>query len=282
MDIYNLAFIKTIDTEALKNAIVLINRARRDTVQYKSIITTAPHQNWVGIITHSTVADHYLIRNISGRIHAKAFELHTNGFSVSYRVHQDGKTIAAYESHLALWITQQLRGLMGTGNVKQIDLAEPAGRLVLKRYLEYRRSWSWSSSKAKESITPDVAWYYGARAEDLKDFLSSQTDSNYVQDIIKPGISANDMFERLIEILELPYIKGDPLVIDEPTDTSAAATTTAPTTSKPASDENLPGQQVIRGLDILKPATWQAIETLPRGWNRITQEQWKPVAAKQL
>lgn len=271
MDIYNLAFVKTIDTEALTNAIIFINRMRRDNIQYKSIITTAPRNNWVAVIIHSPTPDHYLLRNISGRVHVRAFELSTNGFSLAYRVHQDGKTTGAYESHLALWITQQLRSLMGTGNVKQVDLAEPAGRLVLKRYLEYRRSWSWQSSKTNESITPDVAWYYGARAEDLKDFLQSDADSNYVKDIIKPGIAASDIFERLIEVLELPFVKGDPVIIDQsPEEKSQAGDTT-----KDNNDDNLPGHKIIRGLDILQPTTWQKISTLPRGWSRITEEQWK-------
>ncbi len=278
---HNLAFVKTSDTEHLSNAITFINRARRYPFQYKRIIQTTPRQGWIALIMDSPIPDHYLLRNISGRVRVRAFELSTNDFSMSYRLHQEGKTIAAYESHLSLWISQQLRALIATGDVSQIDLAEPAGRLILKRYHEYRRQWSWASGSSNESISSDIAWYYAGRAEEIKELLDKNTDITYVQDILKPGISVESAFERLVEVLDLPYIKGDPVSIEVEEDTSLQDTEALSKLSTGEITSALQSQRLIRGLETLNPSTWTNNTPLPKGWIVLTEEQWKPQTLNQ-
>lgn len=281
MVVHNLAFVKTNDLENLSNAITFINRARRYPFRYKRLIQTAPRNGWVALILFSPIPDHYLLRNVSGRCNVRAFELSTNDISMSYRLHQDGKTIAAYESHLSLWISQQLRTLLGTGDVSQIDLAEPAGRLILKRYHEYRRQWTWSATSANESVTTDIAWHYAGRAEELKDLLDKNTDIQYVQDIIKPGFSVESAFERLIEVLDLPYIKGDPVMIDVEADQPVKDNEALSKLSTGELTNALRSQRLIRGLETLKPATWPADAILPKGWIVLSEEQWKVPTANQ-
>lgn len=271
MDVQNFAFVKTIDAEALTNAIIFVNRSRRHPFAYKRITQSAPRDGWIALILHHAAPDHYLMRNISGRLGVRVFELGTNGFSIMYRGHQNGKTIAAFESHLALWITQQLRALMATGHMAQIDLAEPAGRLILRRYHEYQRSWSWSASKANESVTPELERYYAPNASDFRDHLRTGTDLDYVQDLIKPGFSTTEAFERLLEVLNLPYLSGAPVIADVTT------ATTAEPQSAPQDDNE---QRTLYGTEILKPETWASNLLLPRGWVTITEQQWKAEEAR--
>ena len=273
MDIQNFAFVKTIDTESLNNAIIFVNRSRRHPFTYKRITQTAPRDGWSALIIHHTAPDHYLMRNISGRMGVRVFELGTNGFSMMYRVHQSGKTISAFESHLALWVTQQLRALMATSNMSQIDLAEPAGRWILRRFHEYQRAWSWSASKANESVTPELQRYYAANAEDLKDYVRNSTDLDYVRDLVKPGFSTNEAFERLLEVIELPYLSGSPVIAEVQGTTDVSATASA--TEAPPEQ-----QRTLRGPEILQPSTWNDQLVLPRGWVAITEDQWKSEPSK--
>lgn len=283
MTAHNLAFVKTIDIDNLSKAITFVNRARRYPFRYKRIIQTTPRNGWIALILNSPIPDHYLLRNISGRMNIRTFEVSTNGFSMSYRLHSNGKTIAAYESHLSLWVTQQLRALMSTGDVSQIDLAEPAGRLILKRYHEYRRQWSWSASNANESVTSDITWHYAGRAEDLKELLDNGTEIQYVQDMIKPGLSVESAFARLIEVLDMPYIKGEPVVVDVD-ESETAKTSDSDALSKLSTGElanAFRSQRLIRGLDVLSPTTWPNGATMPKGWIVLTEEQWKSPTATQ-
>lgn len=270
MDIQNFAFVKTIDAEALTKAIIFVNRSRHHPFNYKRITQSAPRSGWIAIVIHHPASDHYLLRNISGRLSVRTVELGTNGFSIAYRVHQNGKTTGAFESHLALWITQQLRALMATGNMAQIDLAEPAGRLILRRYHEYRRSWS--SSKANESVTPDLKRYYDPNPSDLAEFLKTGTDISYVRDVIKPGFSATEAFTRLLEVLELPYIDGAP-VIAELANSKPEVKVQSSINASPSAETDQ--TRTLRGAEILAPATWNGQLLLPRGWVEITEEQWK-------
>jgi hypothetical protein len=255
--IYNFAFIKTHDIDTVKVNIVLINRSRHHSVGYERIILTEAHHEWCALIIDSNEPDHYLIRNLSGRLNATGFEFGINGIRLFYRLHEDGRTVSAYESHLALWVTQQLRNLVNTADVMGLDLAEPAGRLVLRRYHEHQRSRAWTQPSANEKVPITVETYYQGNAADLSKLFVQGTTTSYIQEILSPGFSPETALERLVEVLNLPYL-----------------TETQPELTK-SSEDSAPGERIVKGYDILKPATWTESATLPTGWHIISSESWQ-------
>lgn len=262
MDIYNFAFVKTAEAAVLENAIILINRSRHQQVNYTRIIQTTARRGWTALILDSVLPDHYLLRNLSGRLHTDAFELGMNTITLYYRLHSSGRTTAAFESHLALWVTQQLRTILSTGNVMRIDLAEPAGRVVLQRYHEHRRSRAWAQPNNSPKLPPAVEQYYAGKANDLEGLFEPGTDLKYVQDIMKPGFSAQDALERLVAALALPYFKGDPVVVEEE-DPNAGELGTV-----------MKNRRVVRNLAALQPSSWPVNSKLPEGWLTLTQDRW--------
>lgn len=273
MDIFNFAFVRTSDIAALENAIIYINRSRHSPIQYNRIIQTASRDGWAALILDSVLPDHYLMRNISGRLHTRSFEIGTNGISIYYRVHQDGQTTSAFESHLALWITQKLRLILSTGDITRIDLAEPAGRLVLKRYHEHQRSRAWSQPSANEKIPPEVEDFYAGQISQLRDLLEPGMDSNYVQDIIKPGFAANHALSRLVSALALPYFKGEPVYIEKESELELDTAKIDALHSGQISLE-MTGKKSIKDFAVLQPSTWPPHQPLPKGWLSVGREKW--------
>lgn len=269
MDIYNFAFVKTADTAALENAITLINRSRHQPVNYTRIIQTTARRGWIALIIDSVVPDHYLLRNLSGRLHTDTFELGMNNITLYYRLHSSGRTTAAFESHLSLWVTQQLRAILSSGNVMRIDLAEPVGRVILQRYHEHRRSRAWAQPNASPKLPPAIEQYYAGKASDLANLFETGTDLKYIQDIMKPGFSAMDALERLVSALALPYFKGDPVIVEEDDTT---------TNELGAVIKN---RRVVRNLATLQPSSWPMNSKLPEGWVILTQERWTEEATHQ-
>ncbi len=268
MDILNFAFVKTSNATAVENAIVLVNRSRHQQVSYRRIIRTSSRRNWIGLIIDSVTPDHYLMRNLSGRLNIQAFEIGINNISLYYRLHQDGRTIAAFESHLALWIAQQLRTIISTADVTRIDLAEPAGRLILQRYHEHQRSRAWSQPSAGEKIAPAIEEHYVGKASQLKSLLEPGMDLSYVQEIINPGFSAMVALDRLINVLALPFLKGEPVIVP------ASEEIFLPNETEETLEISFSGDQVLKGKEVLQPSTWADADQLPKGWSVISQNAW--------
>lgn len=254
-DIYNFAFLQTKDTFNLEANIVLINRTRQHPVDYKRIIYTAPRRNWTALIIDSAEPDHYLLRNLSGRQKTQAFEFGINGERIYFRLHREGRTECAYESHVMQLVNQKLQMLFNTGDVKRLDLAEPAGRLVLRRYHEHQRSRSWTHPISIQSIPPSVETFYDAKIEQIKDLLMPKTNLEHLQEILQPETSSQVVLEELSKALAMPYITAD----------------TVETEGLKADDP----PRVVKGYDILKPGTWPEGSHLPAGWDIILAESWE-------
>jgi hypothetical protein len=266
MDILNFAFVKSSNVTAIENAIILINRSRHQQVNYRRIIRTSPRRGWTALIIDSATPDHYLMRNLSGRLSTQTFEFGVNGVALYYRIHNEGRTVGAYESHLALWVAQQLRMIISTADVTRIDLAEPAGRLILQRYHEHQRTRAWTQPSAGEKIAPVIEQHYIGQASQLKSLLEPGTDLAYVQEIINPGFSAMVALDRLINILTLPYLKGEPVVVPSSEDIFA------PSETEETLEISFSGDHVLKGVEILTPKTWSTMDQLPKAWSIISYD----------
>ena len=91
--IHNFAFVQTDDAEKLEGTIILVNRSRHHRLAYSRIIQTAPRRGWIALIIDSNSPDHYLFRNLSGRLDTTSFEFGRNGMQLYYRLHHKGRTI---------------------------------------------------------------------------------------------------------------------------------------------------------------------------------------------
>jgi hypothetical protein len=251
--IYNFAFVETTDSKALTDNIVYINKSRHHRIEYKRILQTAPRREWSALILDNNNPDHYLLRNLSGRLQTRAFEFGMNGVRLFYRVHKLGRTASAYESHLGLWVTQELRSLMNTGDVMGLDLAEPAGRLVLRRYHEHQRNRAWTHQNSAK-LPASIEEAYAGSIDDIQDLFAPKTSLAYIQEILAPGFSAQTALERLVEAFALPYLAGDVVEV-----------------------HNAQGESVrtIEGYDILKPSTWHEGSALPTDWLMLTHKEWE-------
>lgn len=254
-DIYNFAFIQTKDTFDLEASIVLINRTRQHPVDYKRIIYTAPRRDWTALIIDSAEPDHYLLRSLSSRLQTQAFECGVNDGRLYFRLHKEGRTESAYESDVMHLVNQKLRMLFNTGDVKRLDLAEPAGRLVLRRYHEHQRSRSWTHPISIQIIPPTVEVYYDGKLEQIQHLLMPHTKLEQVQEIFQPGFSTATALERLSTALAMPYITAD----------------TVETAGLKPDDP----PRIVKGYDILKPSTWPEGSHLPTGWDIILAESWE-------
>jgi hypothetical protein len=274
MDNFNFALVRTADMLALEKAILYVNRSRRAPAHYTRIIQTTPRNGWIALIIDSVMPDHYLMRNLSGRLRTHAVELGINNVALYYRLHYDGQTTGAFESHLALWITQQLRLVITTGDITRIDLAEPAGRLVLKRYHEHQQSRAWSQPSANEKIPAEIEQFYIGQAIHLHDLCEPGVDLNYVQDLIKPGFSANQVLTRLAGVLSLPFIKGNPVVVDTKDTPFAPNTNQLKNMNTDELNQQLHRQRIVQGFSTLHPTTWPPTAPLPKGWITLERRQW--------
>jgi hypothetical protein len=254
-DIYNFAFIKTKDTFNLEANIVLINRTRQHPVDYKRIIYTAPRRNWTALIVDSAEPDHYLLRNLSGRLGTQAFEFGINAGRLYFRLHKSGRTECAFESDIVHLVNQKLQMLFNTGDVKRLDLAEPAGRFVLRRYHEHQRTRSWTHPISIMAIPPSVESYYDTNIEQIKPLLMPNTDLEALQGILQPGTAPDIALEKLSRAAAMPYITADEV------ETAGLKPDDPP--------------RIVKGYDILKPSTWPEGSHLPTGWDIIPAESWE-------
>lgn len=250
------SFIQTNNPEALNAAIVMINRRRRIPIYYQRIIQTAPRRGWSALIFDGALIDHYLLRNLSGRLSTKAFGISTYNMQLSYRFHVQGQTQSAYESHLALMITDRVRRLLATGAIQELDLSEPAERLILQRYHAYQHNSAWTQPSARDEIPADIALYYTGNVTRIAELLKPGIDPRYVAEVLEPGFSSQTALQRLLESLVLPYLVGDEVTL-------LLETT-----------EQSPVPQRIDGTAILHPQQWTTIPVLPKNWGVVTAENW--------
>jgi hypothetical protein len=261
----NLAFIKSSDVAALDENIILVNRTRQHPNSYEWIIRTAPRSSWIALINSIGTPDHYLMRNLSGRLLAIAFELYADDLALSYRLHHRGQTVAAFESHLDLQIAQRLRLVVNTGDVRRLDLAEPIDRLVLRHYHDHHRSQPWAQATAPRSVPTQLQQHYAGQASDLNELLKSGSKSDYLDDVLQPGYAVETMLERFSSLLDLPYLPGDTVEVPYTADDLSASI---------MANDDMMMQHTIKGYDILAPTTWPPDAHLPEGWSRISYQRW--------
>jgi hypothetical protein len=169
---------------------------------------------------------------------------------------------------LALWIAQQLRTIISTADVTRIDLAEPAGRLILQRYHEHQRTRAWTQPSASEKIAPAVEQHYLGQAIQLKPLLEPGTDLAYLQEVINPGFSAMVALDRLIGALSLPYLKGEPVIVP------SSEELFMPNQTEETLEISFSGDQVLKGIEALEPKTWASINQMPKGWGVVSHDNW--------
>lgn len=266
---YHFAFVQTIDSNDLEGTIALVNRTRHHLIVYDRIIRTAPRRGWSALILDATNPDHYLLRHLSERLKTTAFSFGIQGVRLYYRLHQTGRTVSAFESHLTLWITQQLRALLSTGDVMRLDLGEPAGRLVLRRYHEHQRNRAWSNPTPQLDIPPAVEAHYQGQAADLMALFRLGTAVDDVQEALSPGFSPQAALDRLAQALDLPYLAGDRVEVNNPPATDGSQRRF--TAHEP--------QRVVQGYAILKPGTWPEGGNLPEGWGVVWRSSWEETSA---
>lgn len=256
-DMRGFAFVKTKQQDALRSAITLVNRERQHAIGYQQIFMTSPRRGWIALVFDGVLIDQYLLRNISRRLETYTFGLSSFRMYISYRLHSNGKTIAAYESHLPLVIMERLRHVLSAGAVDELDLAEPAERVVLQRYHEYQLQGGWVKP-SPGAMPPEVESYYAGHAVDLGVVLKQGTDPRYIDEVLKPGYSIETALERLLGACALPYLHGDEI-------------------SAPVWDEASYSvrMQPLTGLDILDRQRWANAPELPKGWVVVRADAWE-------
>lgn len=244
MNPHAFVLIEYADPPALGRAILQINATRRQRFFYRSVIVTAPRQGWIALLLGEGggMVDHLLLRNLSGKLTTRAFELRFGGHDVAYRLHQGGQTISAFESNLPYYVNSRLRILEAAQNAAVLDLGEPLERFVLKRYRELQHPGLVSTLTLR---IPDVLQaHYSGDAVALASLLLPGSEVGYVSSLLAPGFNPQTAFEQLAAVLDLPFIHD-------------AALTVA-----------WQGQaHEISGLMLTRPATWQ--DFLPPGWHRM-------------
>jgi len=249
------AFVQVSNAEALSTAIAFVNRTRRIPVYYQRILQTAPRRGWTALIFDGSLIDHYLLRNLSGRLKTQSFGITNYNLQIGYRLHVHGQTKAAYESHLALMITDRLRRMLAAGSVEELDLSEPADRLILQRYHDYQHKRTWTQPSARDVIPDAIARYYAGDVSKITDILKPGIDPLFVGEVLEPGYSAHTATQRILDSLALPYLSQDEILV--------------------VPDAVGQAPRRIEGLNILNPEQWAEVEYLPNGWSISTPQQWK-------
>ncbi len=256
--VYNFAFIKIDDVTQLEEMIVLINRARHQLIEYERIILTKARQGWVALIIDTATPDHYLLRNLSGRLNTTAFAFGVNGNRIFYRLQKLGRTISAYESDLGALVQQYLDTLISTGDVRILDLAEPAGRLVLRYYHEHQRSRAWTQQNSDQQKIPhNYQKFYQGQAEELRELFMPGVSAGDMQEILNPDVDADEAFTKMVQYLDLPYLVGDHVEMQK------------------LSDDSPQSERIIKDYDILRPSTWSEGDHIPKDWVVLKKEMWK-------
>ena len=256
--IYNFAFVKIDDVAQLESMTVLINQARHQLIEYERIILTKARQGWVALIIDTTIPDHYLLRNLSGRLNTTTFALGMNGHRVFYRLHKLGRTVSAYESDLLTLVKQQLNTLISTEDMRTLDLAEPAGRLVLRYYHDHQRSRAWTQQPTGQHKIPhNCEKHYQGQTEELRELFMAGVTAEEIQTILTPTTEAETTFDKMVQAFDLPYLVGDQVEIQK------------------SSDDSPQTERIIKDYDILRPSTWSEGEHVPADWIVLKKDTWQ-------
>lgn len=239
-----LVVIRYEDLPSLVRAILQINITRRQRFFYRSLVLTAPRRGWVALLLGEGggMVDHLLMRNLSGRLRTIAFELRLGQQDLAYRFHQEGRTVSAFESNLAAYVSQRLRSIEASRDASVLDLSEPLERFVLKRYHELQHPDTVITLSLK--IPGLLQAHYSSDAASLTPLFRDPAMVAEVTALLAPGLSPEQAFEGLVSALDLPFLPPDTLVISAPD-----------------------GERLISGLEILRPDRW--IDFLPEGWLRM-------------
>jgi hypothetical protein len=239
-----LHFIKAHDFVTLTQAIGEINAVRRQRMPYDTVVVTAPRRGWMALLPgRHVLADHLLLRNLSGRLSTRAFELQLGPLGFAYRLHAQGRTLSAFESNLPFYVNQRLRLLDSAQAVEILDLAEPIERFVLKRHQEQQHPGARIRTTLLD-IPEELQTYYAGDAAALRLVLRSPVDQAYIARLLSPGFNPEAAFDNLVRLLDLPYLPPDEVLVSYPD-----------------------GETTIAGYDITAPTTWNG--HLPEGWKRI-------------
>ena len=237
-------FVKTHDSAALTQAIGEINAARRQRVVYDTVVVSAPRRGWMAILPgRQALADHLLLRNLSGRLATRTFELQLGPFGFAYRLHAQGRTLSAFESNLSFYVNQRLRQIDSAQAVELLDLAEPIERFVLRRYQEQQHPGARIRMTLLD-IPEELQAYYAGDAAALRLVLRGPADQAYVKRLLSPGFNPEAAFDHLVRLLDLPYLPPDEVRVTYPT-----------------------GDANVAGYAITAPTTWNG--HLPEGWVRV-------------
>lgn len=256
--VYNFAFVKIDDVAKLEDMVVLINRARHQVIDYERIILTNARQGWIALIIDTTTPDHYLLRNLSGRLNTTAFAFGVNGHRIFYRLQKLGRTNSAYESDLGTLLQLHLDSLISTGDVRTLDLAEPIGRLVLRYYHEHQRSRAWTQQTSDQHKIPhNVEIFYKGQAEEIRELFVQGVSAGDMQAILNLEVDTDEAFAKMVQYLDLPYLVGDHVEMQK------------------LSDHSPQSEQIIKDYDILRPSTWSEGDHIPTDWVVIKKEKWK-------
>jgi hypothetical protein len=238
------------EADRITEQIGWINRMRSTLIPYDYLIQSDARQGWTAILIPEMAEDHYLMRNLSGRLNGVAFELVYRGLAFGYRIHEGGQTIDSFESNLSMAVNYRILQLRDSAHVRFLDLAEPLDRFVLQRYQgsQYTRQ----RDIELEEIPQRLIKAYAGNVMALSPFLSLGTDINYVARLLEPGYSPEVAFEWLLNVLNLPYLPSDSVELpgtdDEPT-------------------------EYVTGYALTSAQTWE--QRLPPGWRRLTSDLWE-------
>ncbi len=237
-------FIKHTDQPSLGRAVLQINQARRQVFYYRSLVLSSPARGWIALLLGEGggLVDHLLLRNLTGRLKTIAFELQLGRYDFSYRLHQSGRTISAFESSLPYYVNHRLRMIETAKDVRMLDLAEPIERFVLKRYHDLQHP---NAAITLVLRIPDaIQEHYAGSAAALRPVLRRDAEAAYISRLLAPGHNPESSFESLVALLDLPFL---------PADTVLTAGGGQP--------------QQVSGYALTRPSTW--LEELPEGWRRM-------------
>ena len=244
MDPHAFVVIRHGNLPSLARAILEINATRRQKFFYPSIIVTSPERGWVALLLGEGggLVDHLLMRNLSGKLQTLALELRLGSYDFAYRLHEEGRTISAFESNLPYFVNYRLRMLEVARDLDVLDLGEPIERFVLKRYHELRHPDLVSTLSLR---IPDVLQaHYSGDATALAPLLGPGCPPGYVSSLLAPGFNPQTAFSNLISVLDLPFL------LDYRVSVAHADHT-----------------QEFSGLMVTRPSTWR--DVLPQAWKRL-------------
>ncbi len=238
------ALIQYDDLRALGRAILQINIHRRQRFFYRSVVLTSPRNGWVALLLGEGggLVDHLLMRNLSGRLRTVAFELRLGQQDLAFRLHRDGRTISAFESNLAAYVSQRLSSVEMARNADVLDLSEPLERFVLKRYHDLQHPDTTTTLSLK--VPGVLQAHYSSDASSLVLLLRDTADMAYVNSLLAPGFSPQQAFEGLVAALDLPFLPPDTVTVGR-----------------------RGHEQQIGSYEMVRPDRW--VEMLPDGWQRM-------------